>query len=70
MQSTKTAIRKLASKYHEEVIQFRRHLHMHPELSFEEKETAAYISSQLDRWGIDYTSNVGGYGIVAESNCP
>jgi amidohydrolase len=39
---------------------------MHPELSFEEKETAEYISSQLDAWGIRYTPNIGGYGIVAE----
>lgn len=66
MLKTKTAIHNLAAKYHNDVIQFRRHLHMYPELSFEEKETAAYISSQLDAWGISYTPNVGGHGIVAE----
>ena len=29
-------------------VDFRRHLHSHPELSFEEHSTAAFISEQLD----------------------
>ncbi len=39
---------------------------MHPELSFHEKETAAYVTNLLDQWNISYTPNIGGYGIVAE----
>lgn len=57
-------------KYHAEVIfeevkAIREHLHKHPELSFEEKETAAYISKMLSEWGIEHKTNIGGYGIVA-----
>jgi len=66
MEKIKSAIQGLATNYRDDVIQFRRHLHMNPELSFEEKETAAYIASQLDQWGIGYVPNIGGYGIVAE----
>lgn len=34
--------------------QFRRELHRHPELSFEEHRTAAFISEQLDLLGIEH----------------
>ncbi len=47
------------------VQQVRRHLHTNPELSFEEKETSAFIASKLDLLGIDYTDHIGGYGIRA-----
>ena len=36
------------------MLQTRRHLHRHPELSGEEFETAAYIRGFLDLWGIPY----------------
>ncbi len=45
-------------------IQTYRHLHQNPELSFEEKETAAFIRKQLDELGIPYTSGIGGEGIL------
>lgn len=35
-------------------VEFRRHLHAHPELSFREHETAAFIEQQLDRLGIEH----------------
>lgn len=35
-------------------VEFRRHLHRYPELSFEEYETAAFISEQLDKLGIEH----------------
>ena len=44
----------------------RRHLHAHPELSFEEKETSKYICQLLDEHGIRYTKGYCKYGIVAE----
>lgn len=51
-----------------ETVAMRRHLHQHPEPSFEEKETAAYIVNKLRSFGItDIQENVGnGYGIVAK----
>lgn len=39
---------------------------MNPELSFEEVETARFVAAQLEALGIEFKSNVGGYGIVAE----
>ena len=48
----------------DELLQIRRYLHIHPELSFEEKNTAKYISGLLSEWNIPHQNNVGGYGIV------
>ncbi|WDF04273.1 M20 metallopeptidase family protein [Shouchella hunanensis] len=51
---------------HEQMVMWRRHLHEHPELSFEEVETPLYIEKQLRKLGItDITTGVGGRGIVA-----
>ncbi len=53
----------------EEMRQTRRFLHMHPELSFKETKTAAFITAQYDAMGVHYESNFGGgYGIVAQIN--
>ncbi|MCS6969229.1 MAG: M20 family metallopeptidase [Cytophagales bacterium] len=45
-------IQQLAESIQEEVVAHRRWLHAHPELSFEEFETAAYIAQQLEKIGI------------------
>lgn len=47
------------------VIAHRRWLHVHPELSGQEKETAAYITGALRKLGLEPIENVGGYGVVA-----
>ena len=46
-------------------VEARRHLHRHPELSFQEQETSAYVGSQLAAMGITYTAGIGGFGIKA-----
>ena len=61
----KSKIQALAQAFHADTIAIRRHLHAHPELSFQEKETAAFVTQQLDLLGIEYQKNVAGYGIVA-----
>ncbi|MFL5009713.1 M20 aminoacylase family protein [Rhizobium sp.] len=43
----------------------RHYLHAHPELSFEEAETARYVAEKLEGWGYQVTRNVGGHGVVA-----
>jgi amidohydrolase len=48
----------------EEITLIRRHLHSHPELSFEEENTAKYISKVLNSWGINHQTKIGGFGIV------
>lgn len=44
---------------------WRRHLHAHPELKLQERETAAFVGARLTELGIPFTPNIGGYGIVA-----
>ncbi len=48
-----------------EIIKIRRHLHQHPELSFGEHQTSAFIRKQLDNWGISYRYPVVQTGLVA-----
>lgn len=48
-----------------EMLDARRHLHQHPELSFQEEETADYLCKWLDQWGIGYQRNIAGHGILA-----
>lgn len=50
----------------ERLVAFRRDLHRHPELSFQEIRTAERICQELDRLGISYRSGVAHTGIVAE----
>lgn len=38
----------------DQMVEDRRYLHQHPELSFEEKETAAFIANRYDKLGIPY----------------
>ncbi|RYY89039.1 MAG: amidohydrolase, partial [Chitinophagaceae bacterium] len=45
-------IRSKASQYLSEYIDVRRHLHAHPELSYEEFETSKYVQEKLRALGI------------------
>ena len=49
----------------EEIISIRRHLHKHPELSFEEVETPKYIAEFHENLGHDVKTGVGGNGVLA-----
>jgi hippurate hydrolase len=42
-----------------------RHLHAHPELSLQEKQTAERVAAELQAAGCDVTTGVGGHGVVA-----
>ena len=57
-------IHEISAALLDEAIAIRRYLHQHPELSFEEKETSAFLSSLLTQFGISHQTNVTGYGIV------
>ncbi len=41
-----------------------KHLHTHPELSYEEEKTAARLAKELKSLGFEVTEKIGGYGIV------
>ncbi|TQR04208.1 M20 metallopeptidase family protein [Psychrobacillus soli] len=49
----------------EEMVEIRRYLHMHPEVSFKETKTAGYIQDFYRDLGIPFQANVGGNGVVA-----
>jgi amidohydrolase len=61
--SLKTRIQKLAGKYADDVIQIRRHIHAHPELSFEEFETSKFVAEKLRSYGMDPTEGIAGTGL-------
>ncbi|WP_322013474.1 M20 aminoacylase family protein [Paraburkholderia sp. J12] len=48
----------------DELKTIRRHIHRHPELSYEEAETAALVAEKLETWGYQVTRGVGGHGVV------
>jgi amidohydrolase len=50
----KQKIQQLAKGIFNEVVANRRHLHSHPELSFHETKTSAYVAAKLDELGIPY----------------
>ncbi len=58
--SLETAVRSLE----EQIVHHRRHLHRHPELSFQEHETSAYIQDVLRSLNIEHRS-IANTGVVA-----
>lgn len=58
-------IKALAKQHFNKVLDIRRHLHKHPELSFSEFETSQYIQQQLSQAGITYTPGHVKTGIIA-----
>lgn len=59
-------IRQLEMKYRDKVMEFYRHIHSHPELSYQEEQTAAYVYSVLKDLPLDEIHrNVGGHGVTA-----
>ncbi len=59
------SIRQLAYDQHTDIVEFRRYLHQHPELSFQEVNTAKHIAKELETIGIPYFAGIGGTGILA-----
>ena len=68
----KKDVKKITKSIFEEIVNIRRWIHKHPELSFQEKNTSKYICSILNKYNIPFIHNIGGYGIVAsiESDTP
>ncbi len=64
-------IQKLASAYAADTISIRHHLHAHPELSYQEYNTSAFVKQQLDSIGISHRSmaDTGVVGLI-EGNQP
>lgn len=60
------ALMKQAEQIGPELIELRRDLHRHPELSFQETRTASLVAEQLERLGLNVRTGVGGHGVVAD----
>lgn len=61
----KEQIRQLASEYHTDIVACRRHLHAHPELSFQEVQTGRFVAERLAELGIEHRHGIAGNGVVA-----
>jgi amidohydrolase len=57
-------IKRLAAEYAADTVALRRHLHAHPELSFEETNTAAFVTRELQKLGLQ-PQPIAGTGVVA-----
>lgn len=66
----KEKIKSLAKEYKEEFTNIRRHLHAHPELSYEEFETSKFIQEKLTQWGIPFAvkANTGVIALIEGKN--
>lgn len=57
-------IRQKSIAYAEEIVKLRRHLHAHPELSYQEYETAKFVAGTLKGWGLSPQEGVADTGLV------
>ena len=57
-------IKEKTEQYFAEIQEIRHHLHAHPELSFNEVNTAAFVAGKLKEWGIKYQAGIAGTGVV------
>ncbi|CAD2072003.1 M20 metallopeptidase family protein [Phocicoccus pinnipedialis] len=57
-------IKKVIEDHFEDTLRMRRHMHMYPELSFQEENTKQYIYDELKNLGIEVRRDVGGNGLV------
>ncbi|GAX39537.1 amidohydrolase [Tolypothrix sp. NIES-4075] len=48
-----------------QLVEWRRRLHQQPELGFQEKLTAEFVSHKLQEWGIEHETGIAQTGIVA-----
>ena len=52
------------AEHHEELTRWRRDIHAHPELGFEEHRTAEFVADKLEEFGIEVFRGIGGTGVV------
>lgn len=59
-------IKSLAQQYLDEIIENRRHIHAHPELSFQEHQTMAFVAEKLKAYGLDPQEGIADTGLIVE----
>jgi amidohydrolase len=63
--SLQSTVKRLSEEIFEKVVEYRKHIHQHPELSYQEFETMNYISKQLEKLRIPHETGIAETGIVA-----
>jgi amidohydrolase len=61
----KENIKNIAEAYYPTVLEIRRHLHAHPELSYKEYNTVEFVAAKLREIGISAVTRMAGTGLVA-----
>ena len=61
-----TNVVKRAHELQSDIVQLRRHLHQHPELSFHEFETSKLVADQLEKLNYKVKRGVGKTGVIAD----
>ncbi len=59
-------IKSLSLAYSKEVVDFRRHIHANPELSYQEYNTVKFVAQTLRSFGIEPTEGIATTGLTAE----
>lgn len=69
MESASEALREQIHEHarglHQQAINWRRHLHQYPELSFQEVQTGRFIAAQLSEMGVPHQHGIADNGLVA-----
>ncbi len=60
----KNKIEAIAAKHFETVVKLRRHIHAHPELSWQEAETAKLVAQTLTKLGLEVKTGIAKNGVV------
>ncbi len=58
-------IQQKSQAYSNQTVQLRRHLHAHPELSYQEHKTARYVAETLTQFGLQPVEGIADTGVVA-----
>ena len=58
-------VRKRVDAEYESLDALYKHLHSHPELSYQEEQSAARVAKELKALGFEVTEKFGGHGVVA-----
>jgi len=64
MSNPSTSFLALSQEVISEAVAWRHHLHKHPELAYQERQTADFIATQLSRFGLSVHRGLGGTGVV------
>jgi len=52
------------AEFHDDMTEWRRDIHAHPEIGFEEVRTSALVADKLEAWGIEVHRGIAGTGVV------